>query len=445
MGGVSANIWSIIGVLGAAVLGLAVVFVEYSTLIIGAATIFTSLFLVVEWRKKGIILTLGNIFTGYWFLYTTSFWINYKLGMHQLADMHYFYVHAILSLVGFLSFQIVYYPGKYNGDRRYGLDLKYYNITLLVIALVFIFSIACGLAIWFFMRVGLSNFIFMSRQSRMLLLQDAGVTSFLPLFSLVMIVSLVLIEQYPSKVLSFLLVTSFAFRVFYSLVVVGRGNLLSTLIPVVYILLLSGRIKTRSVIIWGCVMFVFLTYFKTIMTNVIFGRNVSLGRFQLSGEFEAWYHVSRTVLSGLDKGSLSHMYGKSYLEALYNLVVPFTSVEPLSVWYVRTYLYETYLRGGGAAFSSIAEAVMNFGYLGVPLYFAFLGYICRRLEQLRMKDLRYFVIYVYALTVVYQFFRSEFYSLTKSSWWFFVLPVFFLLSVTRLAGKRSYNMRRERA
>ena len=82
-------------------------------------------------------------------------------------------------------------------------------------------------------------------------------------------------------------------------------------------------------------------------------------------EFNSWYKIFNNIL----QSDLSKLFGTSYIKTLVNLVIPFTKTEPLSVWYVRNYEYETWISGGGRGFSGVLEAYMNFGIIGCILVY----------------------------------------------------------------------------
>jgi oligosaccharide repeat unit polymerase len=417
-------------------IGLISSFLDYASFIIGFTTLTAISFIYAEFRKERVILTLGSGFTIYWYFYTTSFWLNYKLGYNQDVDLNNYFILTLLSIIGFFFFQFIYFPGKSYEINIENLKTTIYNKKLLKISLGIIFIVAITMEIIFFSKVGISNFIFISRSERSLLLKNLGITYFTDLFFLVMIISYILNQLVPSRFLRFIFITSLINNTLYQLIIIDRSGLLEVVFPCIYLFLVFKKVQSRYIIFIGVILFLFLSYFKTIMSNIVFRGSSNLEPFKFNGEFEAWYHVGANILSNLEGGLTNYIYGRSYLTALYNLIVPFTNSEPLSIWYVRTYFYDIYIRGGGMAFSSIGEAILNFGYFGVPIYFMLLGFLCRWMKQYKHKDIKYLAIYAFIFTVLYKFFRSEFYSLTKTSWWFFILPLLFIFFAAKYVQRK---------
>lgn len=443
------NIWAylLIFICLPIIIGIFAITVDLIGSILIINTILAVTFLYLEYKKEKVILTLGNAFTIYWFFYTNSIWLNYLLGYHQHVNLDGAMTITILSMVGFVAFQLVYFTGKTEPIKTEKLKEKYYNHKLISYALTIIFFTALALEFLFFYEMGISRFIFASRPERVLLIESSTTPTFFnDLFFLVLILGFIMTKLKPTfwfKVLFFLSTVNI---IGYQLIIIDRSGLLKVIFPLLFFFLVFKHIKNRTVIIWGTILFIFLSYFKVIMSNIIFREKTSLEPFRFNAEFESWYFVGMTVINDLKMGIMNHIYGKSYFEALYNLIFPFTNSEPLSIWYVRTYHYQTFLNGGGKAFSSIAEAIMNFGYIGVPIYFAVLGLWCRWLKNKKHMGVVYIALYAFTFTVMYKFFRAEFYSLTKTSWWYFILPMLLLLFVAkqRKKHKRTSTLQKTR-
>lgn len=289
----------------------------------------------------------------------------------------------------------------------------------------------------FFRKLGFSSYLYLSRSDRSLVIEGAGsLTFFFDLFQIVFVVGAIVYTFHKSKWLKFMFVTAIINNIGYMLIIIDRSGLLEVLIPLTFFLLHYKKITSRFAVIAGVSAFLFLSFFKVIMTNLIMGTSTKLPPFKMNDEFEAWYGIGIRIFNDLKDGSISMLYGRSYLDAMYNMIVPFTNTESLSIWYVKTYYYQTYIAGGGKAFSSIAEAVMNFGYIGVPIYFMFLGLLCRWLKKRMNSDIKFLVFYVLMFTVMYKFFRSEFYSLVKTNWWYYIIPLSIIFLVSKVNPKK---------
>jgi len=384
----------------------------------------------LEYRKEKNIMSLGNAFTIYWFFYTHSIWLNLKLGYVPNEDMDNLLTLTLLSMVAYLSFQLVYFPAKSSPVLE--LDRTEYDVKLLQYVLAVFFAIGLIMQAFFFARVGFSTFVNLTRPQRSLLLSETINFSF-DLLQIIMILGLILYVTYKAKPFLYLAILSLVHNVVYAIIIIDRSMLLEILLPLMFMGLAFGKIRPRTVLIAGTSLFVVMSYFKVLMSNLLFGRNTPFDKFRFNSEFEGWYYIGSRILTELKNGTIQLMYGQSYADTLINLIVPFTSTEPLSVWYVRSYFYDMYAGGAGLAFSSIAEALMNFGYMGVPLYFAFLGFICRWLKVRKNTDTKYLFFYILVFTVLYKFFRAESYSLMKTTWWFYVLPMLLVFLVAKKA------------
>jgi len=145
-------------------------------------------------------------------------------------------------------------------------------------------------------------------------------------------------------------------------------------------------------------------------------------------EFNTWYEIFDNVI----EAEVPRLNGKSYADTLLNLIVPFTNAEPLSVWYVKTFEYATWLRGGGRGFSGVLEAYMNFSIWGVVVVYGFYGWLLKQTQlNLEKDDDRAIIIYMILLISMFQFFRSESYSLWKNMAWFRLYPVVIIMWVSR--------------
>ena len=146
------------------------------------------------------------------------------------------------------------------------------------------------------------------------------------------------------------------------------------------------------------------------------GETVSLAMF---------YEYSQLSLSDLDAGAscwIAMFYtqepsplwlGYSYVQLPIDITWPRflggSSVSTLAESYVWRYHVDFASRGGGLAFSAIAEAWLNFGYLGAVFLGAFWGTAARYFDS-RQRDIPFYIF----LLIIVRLFRSDFATLYKN-------------------------------
>lgn len=404
----------------------------YGNLFIIISIILCTICVKKDYKINKKIITLGNIFTSYWFFYTNSFWLNYSLGYNQNIDLDNIYILSIASLIGYISFQIVYLYKKTNKNtfedfKKLGSN---YDIKLLENLLIVILMFAILIEIYFYSKNGFSSYFLISRSDRTLVIgENIFSTLFSELLFIVFLTSLVFLSIEKSRKLKVVLLISLINLIAYQLLIIDRSGFLKIILPLMFFLLINKKITNKAMIILGAILFLFLSYFKSIMNSLIFNTSNPVEDFKFNSEFEVWYGIGSDIMNGLSSNSISYLYGESYINALYNLVIPFNSTEALSIWYVKNFYPEIYLKGGGMAFSSITEAILNLGVVFVPIYFMILGYVCRLIDNKKFDSAFYLMLYSFTFTIIYKFFRSEVYSLVKTSWWFFVLPIILILFI----------------
>ena len=402
---------------------------SYSIVLLMFIFLFFCAFFFYEIKKYGQLLTLGNVFNVYWFFYTSAFWINYQLGFNREYELDLFYFMTIFSIINFFVFHLAYSFGFHVKEYKFTVNENFFSIVIPFIVIVAAITLLYEIYI-IFIEIGIDRFINVSRPQRSALYLELGVLPFSDILILLSTICFAIAQLYKSRFVKVLFLLLFMNNIAYSFVIIDRSTMLKVILPILFISLVFKKISTRIVVFIAFVGFFYMMFFKELMSSIIYSHPLNIAQFKINGEFERWYLVGLDVINDLNSGRLEMLYGRSYWDTLYNLIVPFTNVEPLSVWYVREYYPEVYEAGGGLAFSSIVEGIMNFGLIGPVLYFFFLGFICRFINKRSFYDFKYFVLYSLVLTVVYKFFRAESYSLFKTTYWLWFLPLFLLFFVS---------------
>jgi hypothetical protein len=133
-----------------------------------------------------------------------------------------------------------------------------------------------------------------------------------------------------------------------------------------------------------------------------------------------------------------HRLGLGYVNALGSmvpLVIWPNRPDAAGEWYAKTFYPGEFSRGGGFAFSPVAEAYLNFGSLGVVIVFLCVGFLIRvmqdhwRLE--RGVGSLSFVAYVLMTPWLFLFFRVDTVSLLKGYAIFNLVPLVGLFVLIR--------------
>lgn len=395
-------------------------------------------FIIHDRIRTKKILTYGIFFNVLWWLYSSIYFI--EISVHSSSIREYDYMLALLSIISMICFNLAYYFNllvhKKNSFSKFKIGQEY-NLRRLRDLLLIMLSITLLVQLYIiFIRVGFSNYVFTSRAGRSALIKPFRWLMFYQdWLILISVISYYLKTISKEKVISLMFYVSFLNSIFNSVIMISRADLLMLILPIVFIALNQKKISNKQVIV---VLFTILGLFvvwKALLSGIIFNQQLIFESGNFNGEFTTWYTIGNNVFSDLFQGNMDFLLGKSYFDTLKNLIVPFTNSEPLSVWYVRTYEIDVFLRGGGRGFSGIVEGFLNFSFLGNMLYFGFLGAFFKKIEMSKYIDSKYLIIYAISLPYVQRIFRSESYSLFKTWFWFYILIILLLFKLCEVTQK----------
>jgi oligosaccharide repeat unit polymerase len=225
--------------------------------------------------------------------------------------------------------------------------------------------------------------------------------------------------------------------VLLQLVMGNRGNMLLLLLPIVLLFCLLYR-RMNSILLVSIPIGIFamqiigiarallatdLTVFEY-LESTNYEQVTTVSQF---GEFLAQQSIDISIWRNYPL--MDPFLGKTFLDAVMNFFPSFVFPDrpPLpATWYVQTYFPEIYARGGGMAFSVVAEGIINFGYWG-PFTMGFLmAYIFKWLERKSFQNLNVYTVVFLLISLYYCFYitRSGITSLLKP--WLFggILPLF---------------------
>lgn len=362
--------------------------------------------------KEGRIISLFVAFNGFGLLYT-GFSIIQNIVTDQRIDEYRFYA-MLLSFFSIIVFDVAFCLTRRRavfGAKQY--DFRKTNFINYLLIIILIISVC--LEIYFLVfRISFSAYLVASRAQKSLMTTGNSVLSLYTFtIPLVGIISLQQCFKYKDRMCAFIAAISLAIVIFNSIISMSRAELISIMLPILFLFEYYNRISKRNIILLLVGSFLLFGVWKSLFSS---GRNF----LYYDSEFGTWYEICENVL----RRELKPLYGKSYLDTLLNLVVPFTNSEPLSVWYVKTFEYNTWIRGGGRGFSAVLEAYMNFRIFGNVIIYTLYGWLLKQAQlNIERNDDRSTIMYMILLISMFQFFRSESYSLWKNMAWFRIYPV----------------------
>lgn len=376
-----------------------------------------------EFQKCRNFFSLNIIFNAFGILYT-NFYIFQQILLDCQIDSVIFKAMN-LSYISIIFFNLGYFLSKKETNTILKKDIKLYNKSTvnLLLTLLLIVSISVEYYV-IFQKIGFSTYKASSRAAKSLLMSDYSVLSFYKsTIPLICISSLYLYFKYKNKYSRFLFTISFLISMVNSVITVSRAELISILLPILFLLNHYKKISNKIVVILGISSFVLFGAWK----GLSYG---SISEISFDSEFDTWYRICSNVLSS---SNFSLLYGKSYLNTLISFVVPVSNSTSLSSWYVHNFEYSVFLRGGGRGFSGVLEAYMNFGILGNILVYYLYGWI---IKQQNDKSDFSIILYMIFMISIFQFFRSESYSLWKNMVWFKLYPVILVFFISKKSVKK---------
>lgn len=417
----------------------------WSVLFLNSYLVF--IFISNEYFYTRRIISYGIVFNGYWWLYTNIYLIE-QLASDQLFNKYDFTL-VLLSLLSMLCFNLFYSftiirkrkAGNNNNKKRIIIE-KGYNLNRLIFFLSLILLVAMVMQFYvIFVKIGVNSFVFNTRSGRSLVVAPFRKFMFFEDFLILTSVLSYYIKTFKkSKSVNLIFCFSIINSVTLSILTISRTNFIMLILPILFIASYKKKISNRTIIVSLISVLILFVFWKSLLSGFIFNGSLNLEMGNFSGEFTTWYRIGNNVLTDIHSRNISYLYGQSYIDTLINLITPFTNIEPLSIWYVKNYEYQTYLIGGGRGFSGIIEGYLNFPIVGNILFFMFLGIIFKKIENAKFLDMKYLIIYSISLPYIQRIFRSESYSLFKTWWWFYVLVI---LIVFGLSKKRSKNVKHD--
>lgn len=399
-------------------------------------------FVLHDFINSKKLLSYGILFNGIWWLYTNIYIIE-KISTHtRMSEID--YILSVMSIVSMLSFNVIYYLSlskksfvKYFEVSDMEIRKTYNFVKMKYILLVMLIVVTIIEAYVILYKLGIDNYIFASRAERSLLMKPhRKFMVYEEFLILITVISFYLKLSFKSRLISCIFYFAFINSVVNSVIAISRANSLMLVLPILFIAAYKNRISNKQLFLILSSLLILFAVWKGLLFGIIFNNEIKLDMGSFGKEFTTWYTIGNRVLNDLFENNIDYLYGKSFLDTLVNLAFPITNIEPLSVWYVKKYELDTYIRGGGRGFSGIVEGFLNLPLIGNIVYFMILGLIFKKINKLRYIDTKYLLIYSVSLPYIQRIFRSESYSLFKTWFWLYIFIIFVIFKVCEMKSEK---------
>lgn len=335
------------------------------------------------------------------FMYSVSMPVLVIFGEEQYVDgLNYTLFVEWVALATFIL--VMGYPKKYR--KVYNIDvlsnikmiiLPIYIVSVFLSAVYLIYIYSNGLSSKY--AISLDQSIF----SRFHIFFSILVLIFLILFTYKLIVN----KRIPKLLLLF--TTAFSFLI---LIIAGERDILLRVVlgAIVLIHFFHRKIRKRYLITIGLLGIMSIPVLSN-LKNFAFGeRTIDNDKTFISdifnGEFRSASRNLNTLINNQD--GWSYFYGETIIWDL-KIATIFDAVSP-GAWFNQTFYPNLVARGGGNGFSLVGEGYMNFGTLGVVLWFAMLGLLLKYLYKKAHVGLIWSIIYIALIPIVVYSIRGDF-------------------------------------
>ncbi|MGE9213554.1 O-antigen polymerase [Exiguobacterium aurantiacum] len=417
---------------------ISLIFIFCSVWLVGInfAVIMLSLFICLniiyfEKQKQKSIINPVTFIGLFWFLYTNADFINNIDNSSYLKNVsgYVYFLYTLIIVIFYIAYSTFSFsPGKkkYTFSSTHEWTIKIASSISLILISVQYYYLIFVFGGW--------DFIFLSKGERTLLISGVSIIYTASSQILYMLAPLMYILSKRNrlrsiKYLSYLMIFS---NVTISLLIIDRSNLLISILPIIFLKDHFNKISNYLLGLLSIGAFIILIDFKNLVFNILNNSSVFSLNIKIPEEFFVSFSITKDIIEKLESNSIEYLYGMSYLETLLTTLIPFVQVDALSTWYVKTYYPSIYNSGGGLAFSSVAESVLNFGIVGILIYFILIGYVFKSVAIKKDNSDLFLLFYSLLIPMTYKLFRSEFYSLIKTPVWFWIMPLLLILLLNSL-------------
>ena len=148
------------------------------------------------------------------------------------------------------------------------------------------------------------------------------------------------------------------------------------------------------------------------------------------------------IVNGLQTDKIDYFFGRSYLNAFYELFFPFTETYSLSNWFAEKFYPDIFYNSNSRfAFSFLAEGYLNFGILGVILSSFFVSILLLFINKIsKLNNFYSPLIYSFFCTTPYLLYRYHLlYIIKKAQFYFLSFILIFGLLAIIIYFKKKYK------
>ncbi|ARV26701.1 putative membrane protein [Vibrio anguillarum] len=323
--------------------------------------------IIFEQKQTKEPISINTMLLIYGSLYSLGSMLDERTINKDIAYMLIFSVYILYFSSKVSEFTLNRLLSEYKINSECFYDKKLFKNLILLL----IFFCMLSFVYVFLFRISFFDFLNTTRAGRSLLMHGMGPLMFFKdtlaaiyIFSIVILYS----RGYSSFYLKVAIFTG-VFTVIYSLATISRAHFVFVALSTIYMLSYSRRIKSYQANILMSFGVIFAISWKWLISSIIIKGELNLETFTIDipSEFVHWSNITYNI------SNEAVTYGASFFDAIVSMVYPFYDVTALSVWYVKKYEPTVAEIGGGRGFSLLAESILNFGYIGIPMVFSILG------------------------------------------------------------------------
>ncbi|EKO3729983.1 oligosaccharide repeat unit polymerase [Vibrio metschnikovii] len=353
-------------------------------------------------------------------IYHLGICILYYIGFRTVTNVDSIITINVYALIGFLvsTFFFIKHEGNVHVFKELVFSLLSIKLSLVLI-----------LCLSLFVPV---SFILSGAQTKAEFTNSFG--SFFGMLNVVFSMFLVKLNHKPKWWLFFMTL----YIIFVSLLLGERNILLSYAVMIMIVAYHRYGMSLKKTMVISLLMISLipiLGLYKNIFTRDNFNESGNLNPpiiiGLLNGEFRsAGFNIERIVDN---KDQFELKYGTSLINNLIRSVIPgfIYKVENSIFWYNNTFHKDVLDEGRGYGFSLAAEGYINFGYLGVVIWFFLAGLIINSLYVRSLYSCLFLVIYSSSIPIFIYSLRGDFSTIISP----FFKQIFFTIILVAIVDK----------
>jgi hypothetical protein len=385
--------------------------------------VFPILFIILNYRREGYIISLPVFFNAYSMLYFFfGFYYYYVEIFYYNAPLVFYEVQA-LSVAAMFAFNFSYLFFSRSGAHK-AIIYSGYIPSREIVILCCVIGVVSHLVL---IALSGGDFFSIGRVERFALLKDNRLVLLLSNF-LILAMAMSFARYYYTRDQRDYIFAKFLVVgvLFYAVMTISRTYMTVCLIISLYYMERLGRVNAVTIVILMFFSAVSLFFFKGILYEIILGDS-GYEKFN-PGEFINWIRNSMMILN--DDIPSVYLPDNSYLLTLESLFNPMPNGQAISEWFIEYYYPGRASAGLTYGFSGVAEGYIYLGYAGTILHFMFIGFAFSVVSK--RNGFIYGILTVVAMILMFRLFRSEIYNFVKTFSWYYLYPMILLIFVDRV-------------